>query len=83
MESTLIFCIFFLHFSSLTADSCILNVFPLSLFRGNLLAQSIPLDLTEYIIHETDYVPLKTFLQNMNYIGSNLSQRKSYGLFKV
>ena len=83
MESTLIFCIFLLHFPSSTTDSCVLNVFPLSLFRGNLLAQSIPLDVTEYIIHETDYVPLKTFIQNMNYIGSNLSQRKFDGLFKV
>ena len=83
MESTLIFCIFLLHFPSSTTDSCVLNVFPLSLFRGNLLAQSIPLDVTEYIIHETDYVPLKTFIQNMNYIDSNLSQRKFDGLFKV
>ena len=55
----------------------------LSLSRSNLLDQTIALDLTKYIIHETDYVPLKTFIQNMLYIGNNLALRKSYGLFKV
>lgn len=54
-----------------------------SLSRSNLLDQTIALDLTKYIIHETDYVPLKTFIQNMLYIGNNLALRKSYGLFKV
>lgn len=63
--------------------SCTDLLASVSLSRSNLLDQTIALDLTKYIIHETDYVPLKTFIQNMLYIGNNLALRKSYGLFKV
>ena len=53
------------------------------MFRSNQLDQTIALSLTEYIKHETDYSPLRTFITNMNYIGSQLALRDTYGIFKV
>lgn len=53
------------------------------LARSNQLDQTIALSLTEYIKHETDYSPLRTFITNMNYIGSQLAMRDTYSIFKV
>ena len=80
------YCLILFHqfFSSVSCIFSRTDLFAsVSLSRSNLLDQTIALDLTKYIIHETDYVPLKTFIQNMLYIGNNLALQKSFGLFKV
>ena len=55
----------------------------LVVFRAEQLNQILALDLTNYIQHETDYIPWRTFIRNMYYIGDQLTMRESYGVFKV
>ncbi|KAF5304328.1 hypothetical protein FQA39_LY09707 [Lamprigera yunnana] len=42
----------------------------------------LALNLTTYLIHETDYIPIKSFLANIEELSSSLSSRPEYSIFK-
>jgi aminopeptidase N len=55
----------------------------MSLARSEYLDYSVALDLTRYVIHETDTIPWKAFLSKMSYINGMMRKEKDYGDFKV
>lgn len=55
----------------------------LNLARGGYLNYSIALNVTRYLVHETEYVPWKAAIGALNFIDSMLIKTSSYDKFKV
>ncbi|KAL5020171.1 hypothetical protein ScPMuIL_003063 [Solemya velum] len=56
------------------------DVFQLA--RAGLVQQKIALDLTEYLLHEDNYVPWRAALDNLAYIKFRLQNKPVYSKFK-
>uniref|UniRef100_A0A182Q4G3 Aminopeptidase N n=1 Tax=Anopheles farauti TaxID=69004 RepID=A0A182Q4G3_9DIPT len=54
----------------------------LNLARAGYLDYAVALNVTRYLVHETDYVPWKAAIAALNYIDSMLIRTRNYGLFK-
>ncbi|XP_058467773.1 aminopeptidase N [Malaya genurostris] len=54
----------------------------LNLARGGYLNYSIALNITRYLVHETDYVPWKAAINALNFIDSMLIKTSNYFRFK-
>lgn len=54
----------------------------LNLARGGYLNYSIALNVTRYLVHETEYVPWKAAIGALNFIDSMLIKTSSYDKFK-
>ncbi|XP_053660803.1 aminopeptidase N-like [Anopheles marshallii] len=54
----------------------------LNLARAGYLDYVVALNVTRYLVHETDYVPWKAAIAALNYIDSMLIRTRHYGLFK-
>ncbi|ETN63471.1 protease m1 zinc metalloprotease [Anopheles darlingi] len=54
----------------------------LNLARAGYLDYSVALNVTRYLVHETEYVPWKAAISALNYIDSMLVRTRHYGLFK-
>ncbi|XP_050068381.1 aminopeptidase N [Anopheles maculipalpis] len=54
----------------------------LNLARAGYLDYAVALNVTRYLVHETDYVPWKAAIAALNYIDSMLIRTRHYGLFK-
>lgn len=55
----------------------------MNLARAGYINYSIPLDVTTYLKHETDYVPWKAALNSFSFIDSMLIRTANYELFRV
>ena len=55
----------------------------LNLARAGYLDYGVALNVTRYLVHETDYVPWKAAIAALNYIDSMFIRTRNYGLFKV
>ncbi|XP_052869863.1 aminopeptidase N [Anopheles cruzii] len=54
----------------------------LNLARAGYLDYTVALNVTRYLVHETDYVPWKAAISALNYIDSMLVRTRHYGAFK-
>lgn len=54
----------------------------LNLARGGYLNYSVALNVTRYLVHETEYVPWKAAIGSLNFIDSMLIKTSSYDKFK-
>ncbi|XP_061503385.1 aminopeptidase N isoform X1 [Anopheles gambiae] len=54
----------------------------LNLARAGYLDYGVALNVTRYLVHETDYVPWKAAIAALNYIDSMFIRTRNYGLFK-
>ncbi|XP_035779782.1 aminopeptidase N-like [Anopheles albimanus] len=54
----------------------------LNLARAGYLDYSVALNVTRYLVHETEYVPWKAAISALSYIDSMLVRTRHYGLFK-
>uniref|UniRef100_A0AAG5CSS6 Aminopeptidase N n=1 Tax=Anopheles atroparvus TaxID=41427 RepID=A0AAG5CSS6_ANOAO len=54
----------------------------LNLARAGYLDYAVALNVTRYLVHETDYVPWKAAIASLNFIDSMLIRTRNYGLFK-
>uniref|UniRef100_A0A182PTT0 Aminopeptidase N n=1 Tax=Anopheles epiroticus TaxID=199890 RepID=A0A182PTT0_9DIPT len=54
----------------------------LNLARAGYLDYAVALNVTRYLVHETDYVPWKAAIAALNYIDSMFIRTRNYGLFK-
>ena len=68
-------------FSAADRAGLIEDAFALS--RAGILNVSVALDLSEYLIKETDYVPWVTAISNLAYIGKLLEDKASHEHFSV
>lgn len=55
----------------------------LNLARAGYLNYGISLNVTRYLVHETEYVPWKAAIGALNFIDSMLIKTSSYDKFKV
>uniref|UniRef100_A0A182T1W9 Aminopeptidase N n=1 Tax=Anopheles maculatus TaxID=74869 RepID=A0A182T1W9_9DIPT len=54
----------------------------LNLARAGYVDYAVALNVTRYLVHETDYVPWKAAIAALNYIDSMLIRTRNYGAFK-
>ncbi|XP_065076994.1 aminopeptidase N-like [Ochlerotatus camptorhynchus] len=54
----------------------------LNLARGGYLDYSVALNVTRYLVHETEYVPWKAAIGSLNFIDSMLIKTSNYDKFK-
>lgn len=55
----------------------------LNIARANKLRYSVPLDLTQYLVGERDYIPWKSATNGLSYIQLMFVRAAGYGDFKV
>lgn len=55
----------------------------LNLARGGHLNYGVALNVTRYLVHETEYVPWKAGIGALNFIDSMLLKTSNYDKFKV
>ena len=55
----------------------------LDLARAGRLSYDVALDVMSYLSRESDYVPWKSALNNLEYIRDLLTHTPAYGAFKV
>lgn len=55
----------------------------MNLARADILDYTVAMDMTKYLIHEGDYVPWKTAINNLFYIDTMLIRMPDYHLMKV
>uniref|UniRef100_A0A182W2Z0 Aminopeptidase N n=1 Tax=Anopheles minimus TaxID=112268 RepID=A0A182W2Z0_9DIPT len=54
----------------------------LNLARAGYLDYAVALNVTRYLVHETDYVPWKAAIAALSYVDSMLIRTRNYGIFK-
>ncbi len=54
-----------------------------TLARAGYIDYIIPLELSSYLVKETEYVPWKSFFKSITYLDNLLSSSTCYGLFQV
>ena len=57
--------------------------FLLYFLRAGKLSYAIPLNMSRYLYKEFEYVPWRTALSGLTYIGSRLLMTPYYGLYQV
>jgi len=55
----------------------------LNLARAGVLNYSIALDLTTYLVHETDFIPWKSYFTALTFLKSRLAGTEDYDNFKI
>lgn len=55
----------------------------LNLARGSYLSYQTALDVTQYLVHEHDYIPWKAAINSINFIDAMMIKGGDYHLMKV